>query len=94
MTTWPDRPTCHDNNPHATSKVFTYNEGGRQWRDPEPDREPYGYDYRTCDYCGSIHPGDLVAFFEAEQTGSISLADMKYGSPHKIYVKVPNWNQT
>lgn len=40
---------------------------------------------RHCDYCGSIHPEDLMTLL---QTGKARLsgADWKYGFPHKFYV--------
>lgn len=55
--------------------------GGWSWR--EPSR---GEHYRTCSYCGSIHPEDLAA----EPDWQAEWADPKYGWPHKFYVRVPN----
>jgi hypothetical protein len=53
---WADAPTCH---------VADY--GARQitWRDPVIDRgtentPPHIEPWRTCSYCGSIHPEDLL----------------------------------
>ena len=48
-----------------------------------------GEHFRTCSYCGSIHPDDLVA---SEIGGPVDWADMKYGWPHKFYVHVVNQN--
>lgn len=50
-----------------------------------PDRGgPYGYPFRQCSYCGSMHPED---FFNALKNGARpDMADWKYGWPHKFYV--------
>lgn len=74
---------------------------------PLPDGvlgSPYGYPFRTCGYCGSIHPGDLYALLPADTFGTfrravddgerrvtLGGADWKYGWPHKFYVEgIPN----
>ncbi len=60
------------------------------WRAANPESEPYGTSFRTCAYCGSIHPGDLL---EAIEKGGVTfdVADWKYGWPHKAYVNgIPN----
>jgi hypothetical protein len=47
--------------------------------------------FRTCNYCGSIHPEDLLRVLQAGAT--LETADWKYGWPHKFYVSnVPNAN--
>lgn len=43
---------------------------------------------RTCSFCGSIHPSDLITALSAENA-DIELADMKYGWPHKWYINSP-----
>lgn len=44
---------------------------------------------RSCAYCGSLHPSDVVAAIRVGARGS--WADMKYGWPHKAYFEdVPN----
>lgn len=55
--------------------------GGWSWRDPS-----HGEHYRTCSYCGSIHPEDLAA----ESDWRAEWADRKYGWPHKFYIAVAN----
>lgn len=55
--------------------------GGWSWREPS-----HGQHYRTCSYCGSIHPDDLAA----EPDWRAEWADAKYGWPHKFYVGIPN----
>jgi len=55
--------------------------GGWSWRAPR-----YGEHYRTCSYCGSINPEDLVA----EENWAAQWADRKYGWPHKFYVDIVN----
>jgi hypothetical protein len=82
---YPERPTCHDGDYQA--KRFPEH---LVWRRHPPDRRwPKGEPYRTCGYCGSIHPEDLIAALAAgaELQGS----DWKYGWPHKFYlVNIPN----
>ncbi len=53
--------------------------GGWSWRDPER-----GQHFRTCSFCGSMHPDDVVA--ELERGATAEWADQKYGWPHKFYV--------
>lgn len=44
---------------------------------------------RSCGYCGSMHPTDLVAAIQAG--AHVHWADQKYGWPHKVYVDdIPN----
>jgi len=81
---WPEKPTCHG----EMSPVFNY--GETTWRDPF-DREdgPYKETYRTCSYCGSIHPEDLLRVLTEGAT--LGGSDWKYGWPHKFYVyNIPN----
>lgn len=83
---WPQAPTCHS--------------GDRQypgmppiaWSVPRRD-EKYGQheSFRRCSYCGSVHPGDLVALLKSGQGVRMHGADWKYGWPHKFYVEgIPN----
>lgn len=45
--------------------------------------------YRTCEYCGCIHPEDLLDALKAGAT--LGGSDWKYGWPHKFYVDaIPN----
>ncbi|MEV0616175.1 hypothetical protein AB0I81_22870 [Nonomuraea sp. NPDC050404] len=87
MLTWPDRPTCHDHDGHAAQF------GQPSWRPPRPRRgreDPYAATYRTCSYCGSINPEDLIAA-ASQHALTLEMADWKYGWPHKYYVNgVPN----
>jgi hypothetical protein len=78
---WPEKPTCHEGARFASEL---------KWREPEPSRQPYGTSFRTCSYCGSIHPEDLLHYLQA---GNVRLggSDWKYGWPHKFYVDgIPN----
>jgi hypothetical protein len=60
------------------------------WRAPRVGVDGDGYEsadtFRTCSYCGSIAPEDLLAAFRA---GGVTLdgSDWKYGFPHKFYVR-------
>lgn len=72
---WPERPTCHDDDP---SQHSPFNFPAPLWRAADERG------FRTCSHCGSIHPEDLL---RALQAGSqLECADMKYGWPHKFYV--------
>ena len=46
--------------------------------------------WRTCPYCGSMHPGDLADLIELGAVTKIGGSDWKYGWPHKFYVDVAN----
>lgn len=85
---WPERPTCHDVDPHA--QRF----GPTLWREPRPlggEGIPYRETFRTCSYCGSIHPEDLYRHLAGEPGAELHGADWKYGWPHKFYVQgIPN----
>lgn len=80
---WPEVPTCH-----TVSSVFKISEFA--WCEPrKDDGGPYAYPFRTCSYCGSMHPEDLLHALEAG--AQLGMADWKYGWPHKFYVdKIPN----
>lgn len=80
---FPDKPTCHDVDYQA--QRF----GGTTWRAPLGRREPYQDDYRSCSYCGSIHPEDLIKLLK-DGKATLGGADWKYGWPHKFYVTAPN----
>lgn len=86
--TWPDRPTCHDHDP--TAQRFDpphWHPAGVRFH-PDNDHIPA---FRTCSYCGSIHPEDLVKAIEAG--AKLGGSDWKYGWPHKFYVEgIPNTN--
>lgn len=80
---WPQKPTCHKSN----SPIFQL--GETHWREPEPTRAPYGTTFRTCSYCGSIHPEDLLTLLKGG--ARLGGSDWKYGWPHKFYVyEIPN----
>lgn len=86
--TWPTTHTCH----FGTSKFADPAQIG-SWRPPTADFEdvkyPRYYPWRRCDYCGSIHPEDLLTISK-EFAGKLrpELADQKYGWPHKVYVTI------
>jgi hypothetical protein len=85
---WPERPTCHDEDRQA--RRFR-----QRWdwdRRPADERWPQGIPYRTCSYCGSIHPEDLLAALAAG--AELHGADWKLGWPHKFYIEnIPNPNR-
>lgn len=59
--------------------------GGDKWTWDKPRKPAH---FRTCSYCGCIHPEDLVA----EPNWTAEWADRKYGWPHKFYVSIPDRN--
>lgn len=87
MTTWPERPTAHNDDPwHGRMRHES------AWRPPGPlghgDDGPYELTFRICSYCGSIAPEDAVELLRASPR--VEVARMKHGWPHKIYFDVPN----
>jgi hypothetical protein len=82
---WPDRPRCHDADGYA--QRFEKEWSWRPARGGDRD-SPYDYPFRTCSYCGSMHPEDLLNAVRAGAT--LGGADWKYGWPHKFYVELPN----
>lgn len=77
---WPERPTCHDHDPFAQRFEPPV------WR-PANDQTAF----RTCSYCGCIHPEDLYSALLAG--AKLGGSDWKYGWPHKFYVNaIPNAN--
>lgn len=84
----PERPTCHDKDYRAS----TFPESIKTWRDADTEstneKGNQNRFYRTCGFCGSIHPEDLVKAMLAEEIRSSERADMKYGYPHKIYLQI------
>src|SRR3990172_5550282 len=89
---WPEWPTCHADDQQASRwegggpPVFV----GRPPWTPKmigagPSRGydgPYGQATRTCGYCGSVHPEDLLRELVAGAT--LGGSDWKYGWPHKF----------
>ena len=82
---YPPKPTCHGPGPSiVTGKPYA-------WRSPLVElasvRDGYPRDmpFRTCDFCGSIHPQDLVRYLRAG--ARLRQADPKYGYIHKYYVE-------
>ena len=69
-------------------------DGRVPWQDATPPDIEKGEKYwtgrlRSCGYCGSMHPADVVAAILAGAKGE--WADMKYGWPHKAYFYgIPN----
>lgn len=81
-------PTCH----HQSGEPMYKGHDTAEWRAPRLDSEPYSETFRTCWYCGSINPEDLVRIAK-DHTLRMELADRKYGYPHKLYVHgIPNPN--
>lgn len=73
---FPEVPTVHGSDPTPTGKPSEW----RASRDGEP--------FRTCFWCGCIHPEDLLTAIKAGAV--VGGSDWKYGWPHKFYVDVVN----
>lgn len=92
---WATKIAAHDRDDLATRYA------PQVWREPRPEGfkqpddtlpGPHGYPFRTCSYCGSIHPEDLYKLLtDGPPTVRMHGADWKYGWPHKFYVEgIPN----
>lgn len=58
-----------------------------EWRVQAYDGGPYKHTFRTCSYCGGMHPADLIDLLDHEE--DVDVAPTTKG--HKWYVKgVPN----
>lgn len=79
--TYPERPTCHGEiSPNLGRQI--------EWEIREA-KGPYGVNMRHCNYCGSLHPEDLLTTLK--NGARLEGADWKYGWPHKFYVNgIPN----
>jgi len=85
---FPERPTCHGSDWQA--QRIGSNRDVFVWRPPMRRGNEGLIDAgRTCGYCGSLHPEDLLRVLADEKT-EIGGADWKYGWPHKFYINVPN----
>ena len=65
---WPDAPTCHSD---TRGSPLTWLGAGER-------------PFRSCSWCGSVHPEDLLTLLGGG--AELSGADWKYGWPHKFYV--------
>lgn len=85
---WPERPSCHDDDWQAKLAIAKQH---LRWRDAIPDSRYPTLPFtplRTCGYCGSLHPADLLAAIE--RGAILSGSNWKYGWPHKFYVQIPH----
>lgn len=87
---WPDRPLCHDTDWEA--QRYADSDLNVGWRSPtRSEGSPYEPTYRTCWFCGSIHPEDLWHLLTDGAPIEVHRADRKYGWPHKFYIEgIPN----
>lgn len=90
---WPEKIVCHgDRSKFTRSEILWRAAAPEGYKNGKSLPGPYGYPFRTCSYCGSIHPEDLHRFLtdprlKVELRGS----DWKYNWPHKFYVEgIPN----
>ncbi len=75
---------AHLNDYHAKS---LYPEGtSPRWTSRKMTGVGLGDGMRGCEYCGSMHPIDLLDLKDCETLG-VDMADMKYGFPHKFYIR-------
>jgi hypothetical protein len=84
---FPDKPTCHQPMGPMFKIGNTF-----EWNGPRPVTSGPGthlsHHTRTCSYCGSVHPEDLLRILE--NGGDLGGSDWKYGWPHKFYVTALN----
>lgn len=85
---------CHDSEPRFGGRPIVWKTSMLRGTVPEGttcDGPDAPQPFRSCSYCGSMHPLDLVAALEAG--ASLGGSDWKYGWPHKFYVSgIPNPN--
>lgn len=62
---WPERPTCHDRDGHA-QRYSALDSGWRPPRLRRDESDPYEETWRTCWYCGSMHPEDLYRILKGQ----------------------------
>jgi hypothetical protein len=81
---WPAATTVHWRPPDTIGSLFTSAN--------DPYAQPYARPFRTCSFCGSIHPSDALSFLKRNAPPvHLHSADWKYGWPHKFYVNgIPN----
>lgn len=74
---FPEKPTCH-----GSDSIFK-TAAGMVWL---PPRTEYAdRPYRSCGYCGSVHPEDLLKLLaDGARLGG---SDWKNGWPHKFYIR-------
>ena len=88
---WPDKPLAHLDD----SQAVRFGDHATSYRPAEPNGrnkdDGYGYPFRSCAYCGSMHPEDLYNLLTTNPDVTLGGADWKYGWPHKFYVEnIPN----
>ena len=81
--TWPEVPTCHEG---VRSYAPVHWHPG--YERIEDGKLMQSQPWRSCSFCGSIHPEDLVKALEGGT--KLGGSDWKYGWPHKFYMEMPN----
>lgn len=77
---WPEKPTNHIvRQPFRLLRPYAWQTLNLVGAD-----ESETHMARSCNYCGSLHPEDLLKLIG--DGAELELADRKYGYPHKIYV--------
>ena len=79
---WPTLIACHGD----VTQGGVFKISPPEWREPsgQSDGGPYYRDFRSCSYCGSMHPADLLRV--VSEGARLHGADWKYGWPHKFYI--------
>jgi hypothetical protein len=89
---WPEKPTCHGERDPYLGEVVVWRPAtpeGRPYDKDSPNLGPYAEPFRTCSFCGSMHPEDLLNWMQ--RGAQVHGSDWKYGWPHKFYVdNIPN----
>ena len=102
---WPERPTCHDQGwqaqrfgtqicrpPSGRRPTVEWDEKTHTWQElADVPLHGDNKQYRTCSYCGSIHPEDFYNYLTTVPNLKVGGSDWKYGWPHKFYIEnIPN----
>lgn len=76
---FPEKPTCHGKlSPLLHTPIVWYSPG-------DGPNDIANRTHRSCSYCGSVHPEDLLKMLE--KGARLVMADQKYGYIHKFYVR-------
>ena len=80
-----EKPICHARESHYDTL------GEDLWRPGHRDSDGRLFSFwRTCSYCDSMHPEDMIKLFAENKVASLSGSDWKYRYPHKFYIEVDN----
>jgi hypothetical protein len=87
---WAEKITCHATAGYPNLdglKLEEWKPAGRHSHLSDPEHVHITVT-ETCRFCGGANPRDLITLAERYPKLKMSLADMKWGYPHKVYVNL------